>query len=219
MKEKTIKIMIVDDHLILINGIKSLLENVKNIIVVAEAGNGKEALEVLKTKDVDVVLLDIEMPVMNGLEAARIITEEYPGTNILTLTSFGEKAIVKKMMEAGAKGYVLKNITKDILIEAIITVSKGEEYLSSETELTLLKTKTEEIISSPKRNTSADILTKRETEILRLIAEGFSNNEIAPKLFISEKTVKAHRENIMGKLKVHNVAGLVRFAIENGLTD
>ena len=214
-----IKIMLVDDHQIVIDGLKSLLTEIKNIVIVAEANNGKDAIDVLSKTPVDVVLMDIEMPVMNGLDSTKIITSRYPPTKVIALTTFSENAIVKKMLNAGASGYILKNIKTETLLEAIITVHSGEKYFSSEISLVLLKPSTEEIILPKKQNSSVNLLSSREIEILKLIAEGLSNSETAEKLFISPKTVKAHRENIMKKLDLHNVVELVRCAIDNGLIE
>lgn len=217
MKEK-INLMLVDDHQIIIDGLKSLLASEKWILIIGEANNGKEAIDKMGKISPDVILMDVEMPVMNGWDACRIIKSRFPKTKVISLTTFSEKAIVKKMLDAGASGYVLKNIKKDSLIEAINAVYKGEQYLSSEASLALLKPNAEEIIYQPKQKSSDNLLSPREIEIVKLIADGLSNPEIGKKLFISDKTVKAHRENIMKKLDVHNAAGLVRYAIENGLT-
>lgn len=214
-----IKILLVDDHQIVIDGLKSLLTEIKNIVIVAEANNGKDAVDVLSKTPVDVILMDIEMPVMNGLDSTKIITSRYPQTKVIALTTFSENAIVKKMLNAGASGYILKNIKTETLLEAIITVHSGEKYFSSEISLVLLKPSTEEIILPKKQNSSVNLLSSREIEILKLIAEGLSNIETAEKLFISPKTVKAHRENIMKKLDLHNVVELVRCAIDNGLIE
>lgn len=217
--KKRIHIMIVDDHQIVINGIKSLLSATSNLAIVAEANNGKDAIEVLRKIPVDVVLMDIEMPVMNGLDATKIITSRYSHTKVIALSTFSEKAIVKKMLSAGASGYILKNIKKEILIEAIAAVHNGERYLSSEVSLALHKPSAEEIIIPQKQPPSISSLSFREIEILKLITGGLSNTEIADKLYISPKTVKSHRENIMKKLDLHNVVELVRYAIDNGLIE
>ncbi|MES2138287.1 MAG: response regulator transcription factor [Bacteroidota bacterium] len=217
--KETIRVMLVDDHQIVIDGLKSLLAEIKNIAIVAEANNGKDAIEILSKTAADIVLIDIEMPIMNGWDATKIITSRYPQTKVIALTTFSEKAIIKKMLNAGASGYILKNIKKDILLEAIIAVHNGEKYFSSEISLLLLKPSAEEIIVPKKQNSSVNLLTTREVEILKLIAGGLSNAETAEKLFISPKTVKAHRENIMKKLDLHNVVDLVRCAIDSGFID
>lgn len=220
MSAKQIHIMIVDDHQIVIDGLKSLLSKIKNLLIVAEANNGKEAIEALNKTPVDIVLMDIEMPVMNGWDATKIITDNYPDTKVIALTTFSEKTIVKKMINAGASGYILKNIKKETLLEAIDAVHRGEQYFSSEIEFALLKPSSEEIIIPQKQaSSSLNLLSPREIEVLKLIADGLSNTEIGTKLFISPKTVKAHRENIMKKLDLHNVVELVRYAINNSLIE
>jgi two-component system NarL family response regulator len=219
MKADAIKILLVDDHQLIIDGLKSLLANEKNMVIVAEANNGKEAVEIMNKISVDIVLMDVEMPVMNGWDATKIIVSGHPKIKVIALTTFSEKAIVKKMLAAGASGYILKNIKKEILIEAIVAVHNGEKYMSSEISLALLKPSAEEVIQPQKQPSSLHLLSAREIEILKLIAEGLSNNEIGEKLFISPKTVKAHRENLMQKLDLHNVVGLVRYAIDNGLIE
>ncbi len=219
MIKKQIQILIVDDHQIIIDGIKSLLAKMSNLAVVAEANNGKDAIEVLNKIKVDIVLLDIEMPGINGWDTAKIITSRFPHTKVIALTSYSEKAIIKKMLNAGASGYILKNIKKETLIEAITVVHRGERYFSTEISLALLKPSAEESIPQKQISSSGHSLSPREIEILKLIAAGLSNNEIGEKLFISHKTVNAHRENIMKKLNLHNIAGLVRFAIDNGLIE
>lgn len=218
MTEKRINIMIVDDHQIIIDGLKSLLADEKKITVTGEANNGKVAIEQIKLLDVDVILMDIEMPVMNGCDATRVITSSFPDIKVIALTSFDEKVIVKKMLNAGASGYILKNIKKEILLEAIETVVKGDTYYSSEISI-ILETSSAEEAMAPKNYQSLSILTDRELEVLKLIALGLSNNEAAEKLFVTPKTIDVHRTNIMRKLNIHNVAGLVRLAIENGLLE
>lgn len=213
-----IRLLIVDDHQIVIDGIKSLLSGTKNLFIAAHANNGQEAIDILSKTPIDVALMDVEMPVMNGWEATKIITTRYPHTKVIALTTFSEKAIVKKMLAAGASGYILKNINRETLLEAIMTVHNGEQYLSSEISLALMKPSAEEIIIAPKQPASLSLLTAREIEVLKCIAAGLSNTEIAEKLFISPKTVKAHRENLMKKLDVHNVVDLVRYAMDNGLS-
>jgi DNA-binding NarL/FixJ family response regulator len=220
MKSKQINVLIVDDHLLVRDGLTHLLADAANIKVVAEACNGKEAVEIIGHIAVDIVLMDVEMPVMNGWDATRLIVTRYPQTKVIALTTFSEKAIVNKMMVAGASGYLLKNITREILHESINKVFRGEQFLSSEISMNLLKPSAEDILSPKKQaSSSVGLLSTREIEILKLIAGGLANIEIAEKLFISQKTVRVHRENIMKKLDLHNVVGLVRFAIDNGLVD
>ena len=218
MTEKKIRVLLVDDHQIIIDGLKSLLSETKNILIVAEATTGKEAIEILSKTPTDLVLMDIEMPVMNGWDATKLITTQYPKIKVIALTTFSEKAIIKKMLDAGAFGYVLKNIKKATLIEAINTVYCGEQYFSSEIALALLKPSEQQIIQVPRQASPlVNTLSSREIEILKLIANGLSNTEIGTALFISPKTVKTHRENLMKKLNLHNVTEIVKYAIDNRL--
>ena len=217
MTTQQIHIMIVDDHQIIVDGIKSLLKEVENITVVAEANNGRDAIAMLEKTPVTIILMDIEMPILNGCDATAMITSRYPDIKIIALTTHDEKSIVRKMLNAGASGYVLKNINKEILVEAITTVAKGNIYFSSEISLALASPSAEEIIAPAKHPSSAAFLSSREIEILKHLANGLSNNEIAEKLFISPNTVDTHRTHIMSKLKIHNVVSLVKYAIKSGL--
>lgn len=210
---KKIKVLLVDDHQIIIDGIKSLLQSAENIQVVATANDGSEALDTLKLLTVDVVLMDIDMPRLNGIEATRQINDKYNDVKIIMLTMHNESAMIKNLIEIGAHGYLLKNSSKEELLNAIYKVAEGENYFSSEVTLSLLnkeKSKTAEIQID---------FTQREIEIIKLLADGLTNKEIGSKLFISHRTVDTHRTNIMKKVSVNNVAGLISFAIKNGLVD
>ena len=219
MGTEKIKLMIVDDHPVISDGLKILLSDVKNIDVAATASNGKEALTVLKTKAVDVILLDIDMPVMNGIDAAPLILSAHPKIKIIALTSYSEKTLIKKMSDAGASGYLLKNVKKEEIVTAIQNVFKGEKYFGGEVAIHLAKNDAAEMLSNTVQHELTKLLSEREMEVLQLIANGFSNNAIAEKLFVSPKTVDNHRTTIMRKLNVHNVAGLVRIAIQNKLAE
>jgi len=209
----SINILIADDHQVLTDGLKSLLAGEEQLEIKGVASNGAEALEMLKLLKVDVVLMDIDMPVMGGIEATRIIKKDFPGVKVLMLTMHDEKAIISMLLEIGADGYVLKNSTRSELLHAIREVAAGRKHLSEEVRAVLLTS------TSPGKDSKLGGLTQREVEILQLVAEGLSNKEIGERLFISHRTVDTHRTNLMTKLSVHNVAGLVRFAIENGLVD
>ena len=209
----SINILIADDHQVLTDGLKSLLVGEEQLEIKGVASNGAEALEMLKLLKVDVVLMDIDMPVMGGIEATRIIKKDFPGVKVLMLTMHDEKAIISMLLEIGADGYVLKNSTRSELLHAIREVAAGRKHLSEEVSAVLLTS------TSPGKDSKLGGLTQREVEILQLVAEGLSNKEIGERLFISHRTVDTHRTNLMSKLSVHNVAGLVRFAIENGLVD
>ena len=217
MSEKKIKIMIVDDHQIFIDGISLLLSNEENISVFAHANNGKDALAILEKGSVDIVLIDIEMPILNGYDTTAIITTKYPNTKVICLTTHDEKSIVQKMLNAGATGYLLKNIDKETLIKAINSVINGIPYFSSEIPIALESSIPPLNLKAEKQSININTLSAREVEILTFIANGLSNNEIAVKLSLSPKTIETHRTNIMQKLNVHNVVGLVKFAIKSGL--
>lgn len=212
-----IKVMIVDDHQIFIDGIKALLSNEENILIVAHANNGRDAIKIIENTPVDIILMDIEMPILNGYDTTAIVTTRFPHIKVISLTTHDEKSIVNKMLNAGASGYVLKNIDKEILLVAIHTVFKGQMYFSSEIPVALATNSSEEVSQIQNKNTDVASLSDREIEIVRHIANGLSNNEVAKKLFISPKTVDTHRSNIMQKLDIHNVVGLVKYAIKSGI--
>ncbi len=212
-----INILIVDDHKVLIDGIKSILADQEDIQVVAEALNGPETLRLLEQKEVDVVLLDINLPGQDGIEICKIITKSYPSVKVLALTMFNEGSFIHGMLKSGAKGYLLKNSGKDEVIAAIRSVDKGEKYFSKEVSNTLI----ESMMPGREKKTSGFIpkLTRRETEILKLIVEEHTTAEIAKKLFLGLSTVETHRKNLLSKVGVRNTAGLVRVALEHKLLD
>lgn len=206
----SLNLLLVDDHAIVTDGLRSLLSTDSMFDIKGEARNGKEALEMLSYLKVDLVLMDIDMPQMNGIEALKVIRKEYDQVRVIILTMHDEKAMIKLLLDAGADGYLLKNSPKEDLIKAIEAVMAGQQHLSEEVNSVLL--------SSDKPQSGAlSQLTEREVEIVKLIAEGLSNKEIGEKLFISHRTVDTHRTNLMQKLGVHNIAGLVRLAIQEGL--
>ena len=212
---KKIKILIADDHQLIIDGIKSLINNVPQFDLIAEANNGKEAVKIAKLINPDIVLMDIDMPIMNGIEATEKIKSFNPEIKIIILSMHNEKGLVKKLIRLGADGYLLKNSDQNELIEAISKVASGQQYFSPEVTMSLLNKETE-IKSSFKANSIISDLTDREIEILKLIAQGYSNKEIGEKLFISHRTVDTHRTNLMKKINVSNIAGIITFAIKNG---
>ncbi|MFY0627767.1 MAG: response regulator transcription factor [Reichenbachiella sp.] len=205
------KILIADDHPLMADSIKSLLESGKDIQVVTVTHDGVEAIEILSEIEVDIALLDIDMPKMNGLDCAKKIKSEYPDVKVAILSMHQEKAMISGLMELGIKGYMLKTIPKEELLLAIETIQKGGEYFNSEITKVLLDNSTEG------NATNVEHLSARELEIVKLIAEGFTNPQIGEKLFISPKTVDVHRTNVMKKIGVNNVAGVVRFAFQNKL--
>lgn len=207
----SIKIVIVDDHQLIIDGMKALLNEETGIKVVGEASNGKEALNLLQLIEADMVLLDIDMPVMDGIETAKHIRKQWPQMTIIILSMHAEQGLVKNLIEIGANGYLLKNSSREEVVKAIYQVNKGERYFSTEVTLSLLNSTGATINQKNRVN-----LTDREAEILTLIAEGFTNKEIGDQLFISHRTVDTHRTNLMKKLEVNNLAGLISFALKNG---
>ena len=211
-----INLLIADDHPLLIEGIKTALAGTEDIHIVAEANNGYQVLEKLDAgTPVDVILMDINMPKLDGLACTKMVTHKYPNVKVIALSQFDEKRFVKQMVKNGASGYLLKDSGKDILEKAIRTVHGGEKYYCERLSIRLInqELKLEDTKSLfPK-------LTERELEILRLIGKEYSSQEIADKLFISFHTVESHRANLMYKAGVKNTAGLIRWAVENDLLD
>jgi DNA-binding NarL/FixJ family response regulator len=203
------KVFIIDDHNVVIEGILSLLQNLPDITVCGYAQTAATSMDFLEKNETDIVLMDINLPDMSGIDLCKIIKHTYPAINILALSTFNQISYINKMMVNGASGYLLKNISKDELVEAIETVVSGNTYHSFEVK---------EIIKTAKNNVAnLPILTKRETDILKLVTEGLTNPQIGEKLFISPDTVDSHRKNLHTKLGVNNTALLVRYAIEHDL--
>ena len=210
-----INLILADDHHLIIDGITKLLEDESDINIVASCSNGKEVLEILPEISVDVLLLDLDMPIMNGLQCAETVKKKYPEVKIAILTMHQEKALIKKFIEFGVNGYFLKTIQKDELVHAIRTIASGVDYFPSDVTKALLQKQS--IIPDVTQSPLLKELTTREIEIITLVAQGYSNTEIGKKLFISHRTVDTHRTNIMRKLDLHNVAEIVRFAFQNKL--
>lgn len=206
-----IRLILVDDHQIVLDGLKALLDDLDGFDCVATADNGQKALDLLKIFDVDVVLMDLDMPVMNGIEATRTIKKDHSSTKVISLTQHNERGMVQQLIECGSDGYLLKNIARDDLANAIRKVVEGGKVFSEEVSMSLAGKAVE------KNANGVEVeLTEREIEILTLIAEGLSSKQIGEKLFISPRTVDTHRTNLMNKLDIHNIAGLIRFALKNG---
>ncbi len=205
-----IRVFITDDHPVVIEGIHSLLKNEKDIEWAGQAMNAQSCLGFFVNNTADVVLMDISMPGMDGVELCAIMKEKYPGIMILGLSSFNQGLYIKKMMENGASGYILKNSSKEELIKAIHAVHADNIFFSGEVGQAL-----EEYQKSSK--TELPVLTAREKEILALIAEGYTNPQIAEKIFLSQFTVDSHRKNLLAKLDVKNTASLIRLAVERKL--
>ncbi|MFH0867128.1 MAG: response regulator transcription factor [Bacteroidota bacterium] len=216
--EQPVRILIADDHQLFIDGIKSLLKDYKDIEVVASANNGLEVIEFLKENEIDLILMDIAMAKMNGMETTKTVIKKYPEIKIIGLSMFGETFYVKKMFESGAQGYVLKNIERDELLLAIKMVAEGSIYISKD--LGLDPEKIMESIKTENRKTNAvpdekNSLSPREIEIIKLIVAGLTIKEIAAKLFLSYFTVDTHKKKIFKKLNVNSISALIRYSIEN----
>ena len=209
-----IGIIIADDHQLFRNGLKILLNSIPEFEVTGEASNGEEFLRILKCTSADVALMDINMPEMDGVEATRRGLDLCPSINIIALSMYGEEEYYYKMVDAGAKGFLLKDSDISDVKEAILTVVRGGSYFSQE----LLYHVIQKIKHREHENKSAN-LSKREKEILVKICEGLSNQEIAETLFISKRTVDKHRANLLGKTNSKNTASLILFAIRNKLIE
>lgn len=214
-----IRLLIVDDHPLVLDGITACLEEEENIEVIGQASNGQEAVEKAHALRPDVVLMDISMPVMTGLEATVLLTEQLPDCRVLILSMHDETEYIVKIMQAGAAGYVLKDVAPRELLYAIETVHSNNTYFSSKASQMLLKTVThpQEPQTPITEQPSKSPLTAREKTILTEIAMGKGNKEIASLLNISIRTVETHRQNIKGKLDIHTTAGLTKYALRHGL--
>ena len=213
-----IKVLIADDHQLVIDGIKLMLSDQKDVECVAEANNGEEVLQLLKSKAIDIILLDIDMPVLNGIETCKRVKKAYPHIKILVLSMFKEASMIKIMLENGASGYLLKNAGQDEILEAIRRVSNDKEYYSPDVLQTVMRSltkKEEEKAHKP----FIPSLTRREKQVLQLIVDEYTTAEIAEKLFIGFGTVETHRRNLLMKLDVRNTAGLVRMALQYKLIE
>lgn len=212
MREMAIRIVIVDDHKIFIDGIRSLLTGVADMEVVGEAVNGKEAIRLAEQLTPDVVLMDIQMPEQDGIETTSLIVRSFPQIKILALSMMDESHSIRKMLEAGASGYVLKTINKEELVEVIRKVSSGQKHFSQEVTEQLINnfTRQQVRIEDP-----INLLTNREKEILAFIAQGLTDKEIAGEVFLSPYTVITHRKNILSKLGLKNKVELTRFALKH----
>lgn len=210
----SIKILIADDHKLFREGLITLLTESSEIEIIGQAENGKQAIEKAKKLNPDILIIDIGMPVISGIEATGILKSEMPKLKIIALTMHSEKHFIKGMLEAGAYGYLFKNCAYDELMRAIKTVHSGKKYLSDEiTELVI-----HDYIARPQDTGEEDpVLSEREMEILKLFAEGKSSREISGTLFISVKTVGTHKQHILNKLELNSTADMVKYAIKKGI--
>jgi DNA-binding NarL/FixJ family response regulator len=211
-----LNLLIVDDHKIFRDGLKLLLSQFDFVGNLVEASNGEEFLEVLKTFKPDIVLLDINMPVMNGIEAARQALEIYPGLRIIVLTTFHDEDYIEQMIFLGVEGYMLKRSTPEEFEEALLKVTKGGNYFSDEIIRTISR-KMNQFRTEVIRKTNLPLLTEREKEILELICQGLNNEQIADSTHISPKTVEKHKSNLFQKTDTSNTVNLIIYAFKNGI--
>jgi len=214
-----IKVLLADDHTVLRQGLRALLEAETDITIVGEAETGRQALRLSLKLLPDVVVIDVAMPLMNGLEATRQIIKEIPTVRVLVLSSYSDDEYVRQVSESGAAGYLLKQTAAQDLIRAIREARNGNAYFSPAISKRLLENYREAFLKGAPAGTRTDRLTSRESEVLQLVAEGKVNKQIAGELCISIKTVEKHRQCLMNKLNIHDVAGLTRYAISKGIIE
>ena len=200
-----IKLFIVDDHYMVIEGIRTLLQNEKDIIWVGHATNAASCMAFLQQQLPDVILMDINLPDKSGIDLCKELKSRYPSVKVLGLSTFNQQSFIEKMMSNGASGYVLKNASGQELMEGINTIVQGKEYLSFDAAIALRHTD---------KSSSVPVITRREKEVLELIANGFTNNEIAKQLFLSCTTVDTHRKNLLAKFEAKNIASLIKQAMQ-----
>ena len=207
---ETIRLIIADDHPVITDGLRSIFKGQKKIDLLAEVHDGAELLDLLKTTPCDVILMDINMPVMNGIEACKAIQKEYDNIKVIAFSQYDDKRFVKRILKTGASGYLLKNTPAPEIMEAIEQVHNGNTYLSNELSHIFFGSETKK-----RKDRLFPDLSKRETEVIILICQEYNTQEIADELFLSPHTVETHRANILLKIGVKNTAGLVRWAVQN----
>lgn len=220
MSTEQVRIYIVEDQQIIIDGLCALLSTESSIVMTGYTQKGQEALEKIPEINPDVLILDIQMPGMDGLEVLEKLMKERPDQKVLMLTGFDETSLIRKAFALGARGYILKNIPKEGLVEAIHTVASGRRYLDDEVQekvIGALIDKDQRSIKASNNSDSGDVLTAREKDVLVLLAKGLTSKKISEELYVSTHTVDTHRKNILSKLGVNNSAELVQYALRNGL--
>jgi len=205
-KKACITLIIVEDHPVVVEGLQIMFNSSGRYCVEGVAGTGKECLQLLEWFKPDVLLLDINLPDISGIELCKLILNKYPNQKILALTTYNERVFIQQMLDNGAFGYVLKNASSEEIMEGVDEVSKGNKFLCADAENLLKKTHENELM-----------ITRRESSVLKLLAEGFTNLEIAEKLFISPLTADSHRKNLIVKLQARNTASLIKIASDKGL--
>lgn len=220
MPNEQVRIYIVEDQQIIIDGLCALLSTESSIVMTGYTQKGQEALERIPEINPDVLILDIQMPGMDGLEVLEKLMKDRPEQKVLMLTGFDETSLIRKAFALGARGYILKNIPKEGLVEAIHTVASGRRYLDDEVQekvIGALIDKDQRNIKATNSTDGGDVLTAREKDVLVLLARGFTSKKISEELYVSTHTVDTHRKNILSKLGVNNSAELVQYALRNGL--
>ena len=214
---ETVKILIADDHELIHNGIRDMLRPIKKYKIIGKAMNGKEAIDIALELKPEIVFMDISMPLINGIEATKIIVDKLPGIKILALTQHEENEYVIQVLKSGGYGYLLKNSKKEEFVEAIETVLSGKKYVSKEISAQMINDLAHSAVQNQGQDKNDITLTKREKEIIQKIADDMSNQQIADELHISLRTVETHRRNIMQKLKVNTVVALLKYATQHNI--
>lgn len=217
--QKKIRVILADDHQLFREGVNSLLVGVAHIEVVGTASSGRELLEKLETTQADIAIVDIAMPDMNGIEATRIISEKFPNTKVLILSMHNTEEFIHNAISSGAVGYLPKDTEKEVLLKALRDIYDGHLYLDPHISEVLLKGMMSRPTTPATPESKVNLLTAREKEIVQLVAEGYINKEIAARLDISVRTVDAHKNNIITKLKLKSSVDIVKFAIKHGLVE
>ncbi|MFC4163770.1 response regulator [Epilithonimonas zeae] len=219
MADHIIKVLIVDDHQLMIEGLKVLLEDELGIKVVSGAASMGEAIKILEQQQVDIILMDINMPEISGIDMTKKIRELYPAVKVIALTMHEDISVISKMIKAGASGYILKRTNMQEVVDAIRAVHQNGRYLSASVQHVIMDNlmSPEELLDTAEED--KPVLSSRELEVLQLIAKEFSNEQIGEALYISERTVEAHRRNIFIKTKTKSIVGLIKYALNEGLVE
>ncbi|MEO1448426.1 MAG: response regulator transcription factor [Bacteroidota bacterium] len=218
-----VRIFLADDHQLILDGMEQLLAGANDLEVVGTAGNGTEALRNIQLLKPDLAMLDLNMPGMHGMQVAETLIKEQPDLRIMILSLHAEPSVIRHMLKLGVKGYLIKTASQAEVLQAVRTVAKGQAYFTADVTQVLAMPDNQMQVKSGSPATALQtqlaLLSEREVEVLKLIAEGFSNKEISEQLFVSPRTIDAHRANLMKKLDIRKVTGLVRFALKTGLVD